>query len=369
VNRAWKRWASSLIVALVLLSSTAMPQPRPNPAPPNPKQFTDQAGNTGVGTKGTDQKDKKDKKDKAVQPAPAVTEAKVKAMIDATQAQHAKDLEPLRQELDSLKRDLTSSKQQLESLKQARPLSEQELDPLRQQVQTNKALGVTALLLGILALIAAFSLFFLQVRSFGHAMVQLRNDVFGQCNDLSKNISELKRKNTDFVPGERFEGLEKLVNRLEERLKALRPVRTFAGGEPPTQSWPPEPDIQQQVSQTSSSFVATAPAKARATTFYADLPDRDGCFKDTGLKDSPDWDTLYKLIPDSNGAYASIEIYSDSQRFEAAMKATQDYLSPVCEYPSNPPTSAKKIRQSKAGRAERDGQVWKVTQKLQIEFV
>jgi hypothetical protein len=64
-----------------------------------------------------------------------------------------------------------------------------------------------------------------------------------------------------------------------------------------------------------------------------------------------------------------VEIFSNSDRFEAAIKAAQQYLSPVCDYQSNPQPSARRIHQLSPGKAMREGQAWKIVEKLQIEFV
>lgn len=122
-------------------------------------------------------------------------------------------------------------------------------------------------------------------------------------------------------------------------------------------------NISNQSPRTSASHVPQS-----TTILYAHLPEPDGTFKVSELKQEPGWDALYSLRLVASDS-ATVSMLNNPDRFQAALQSPQQYLSPACEYEIRPPSAATRINVLKPGRAILEGQRWKVHEKMKIEFV
>jgi hypothetical protein len=257
----------------------------------------------------------------------------------------------------------------------ATPSVETLVPELEQRIDTLRLVAVIAVGAAITSLIFTVLIFLDRKRrvrdsyyEIDSKVAQLKTKVANLANDVDairQNTHALRRDLSNFVTFESFEPIRRAFEqRQAERPLAMpnlrpTPPRTQLSD---TDGWVQPPPVQVPP------IVAVPPAPSPPIKQFADLPDREGNFKEGSLKSKAEWNSLYTLTmlgPDN----AIVEIYSGSDRFEAAIKAPDQYLSPVCEYENNPLSSARTIRLVSAGRASREGETWKVTQKLKIEFL
>jgi hypothetical protein len=257
----------------------------------------------------------------------------------------------------------------------AMPSVESLVPELKQRIETLRLVAVIAVGAAITSLIFTVLIFLdrkrrvrdsyyeinSKVANLRTELASLRSDLTGTRQVLQGRLDAFRR---EFVTAESFDSIRRAI----ERLQSERPfaMTNYRATGPHPQFPDPDPRGQQPPVQVSPTIFATPPP-APVIRQYADLPERDG-FRDSSLKSKEDFYTLYTLTIQGSDS-AIVEIYNASQRFDAAIKAPEQYLSPVCEYDSNPPSSAKTIRLLSPGKASREGQIWRVTQKLKIEFL
>ena len=116
--------------------------------------------------------------------------------------------------------------------------------------------------------------------------------------------------------------------------------------------------------------LTSEPLPSMPSVYYTPFAD-DGLFKE--LLVNQEWDALFKLTllgPPATASAANVDICANDQLLEKVIQAPSRYLASVCNYDENPRSGASRIIVEKVGKAEKQGQRWKIKEdgKLQIRF-
>ncbi len=99
--------------------------------------------------------------------------------------------------------------------------------------------------------------------------------------------------------------------------------------------------------------------------FYAGIPTSDGIF--TKVLETKDDDIgFYELI--INGSNAEFQFNSEEKYMQGTIYATDIIIQPVCEEENQCKSSTKMIKTMKKGKAVKQGEQWKITEKALIRY-
>jgi hypothetical protein len=116
---------------------------------------------------------------------------------------------------------------------------------------------------------------------------------------------------------------------------------------------------------------APPPVLPPPLALFAPWPTDDGAFEN--LDDREEYGSLFKLTLDGSAETATsakVELCDNPDRQKSVIPNHDMYLSPVCNYEQTPAKNAQRIIVKRPGRAVRKepGQLWRIKDKLQIEF-
>lgn len=104
--------------------------------------------------------------------------------------------------------------------------------------------------------------------------------------------------------------------------------------------------------------------------FYLPAPNKDGSFKDLSKSDvfKPTASVYKLIILDNSDTIGEFSFIDDLDTMKRAINLPDSYILPVCDSQNAHDFNARKIITIENGKAQKDGDIWKVTKKVIIKY-